>query len=93
VSWHGHFTEHPLDAAQGRAVFDRWRLHSRPRLRRLPPDSVRLVRTLAPPQGRFPDFLNPREATAGFAEGIEAVLSTPCRRRRREIGLLRSAPP
>lgn len=91
--WETVLSANLLGTAQGRAVFDRWRLHSRPRLRRLPPDSVRLVRTLAPPQGRFPDFLNPREATAGLTEGIEAVLSTPRRRLRREIGLLRSAPP
>ncbi|QLH24860.1 winged helix-turn-helix domain-containing protein [Streptomyces sp. Rer75] len=91
--WETVLSANLLGTAQGRAVFDRWRLHTRPRLRRLPPDSVRLVRTLAPPQGRFPDFLNPRESAGGLAEGIEAVLSTPRRRLRREIGLLRSAPP
>ncbi|WP_328995512.1 helix-turn-helix domain-containing protein [Kribbella sp. NBC_01245] len=51
-----------------------------------------LIRTtLAPaaPRGAyFPDFMTPIEGLAGFEAGLEAVLSTPRRRMRRELELV-----
>ncbi|MEH1164463.1 winged helix-turn-helix domain-containing protein [Micromonospora sp. CPCC 205539] len=41
---------------------------------------------LSPPRGYFPDFLTPPDH--GFESGIEAILSTPRRQLRQEIGLL-----
>jgi DNA-binding transcriptional ArsR family regulator len=39
-----------------------------------------------PPKGYFPDLLTPAEAAEGWEAGLEALLSLPRRRLRREIG-------
>jgi DNA-binding transcriptional ArsR family regulator len=44
---------------------------------------------MSPPRGYFPDFLTPFAAADGFGAGLQAVLSTPKSRLRKEIGSLR----
>ncbi|WP_237554931.1 MULTISPECIES: ArsR/SmtB family transcription factor [unclassified Streptomyces] len=51
-----------------------------------------MLRTLAPPIGDFPDFLTPPQASQGLEAGIDAVLSTPRRRLRRELAVLTRLP-
>lgn len=82
-----------LGTAQGRAVFDPWRAQVRAGLSRLQPSQVRVLRTLAPPVGDFPDFLTPAQASEGLEPGIEAVLTTPRGQLRRELEALPGAPP
>lgn len=49
--------------------------------------ALRAVLPLMPARGYFPDFLTPAASLAGgLGEGIDAVLSTPRRRLRTEIG-------
>ncbi|QXE32932.1 winged helix-turn-helix domain-containing protein [Streptomyces sp. GMY02] len=79
-------------AARGRAFFAPWRNQARAELGRLPRWQLRMLRHLAPPVGDFPDFLTPPQASQGVDAGIEAVLSTPRRRLRRELTLLPGAP-
>jgi DNA-binding transcriptional ArsR family regulator len=47
---------------------------------------VDLLLAINPAKGYFPDLLTPAEAAAGMEEGIEALLSLPRARTRREIG-------
>lgn len=49
-------------------------------------DAVRLLRTLVPPRGYFPDFLTPTQARQGLDAGVEAVLSTSRSRLRHDVG-------
>jgi DNA-binding transcriptional ArsR family regulator len=87
-----------LSGKQGRAVFDPWRAHARTELARLPREQLRLLRYLAPPRGPvprrcpFPDFLTPSQASQGLEEGVDAVLSTPRSRLRRELLMLPDTP-
>ncbi len=53
--------------------------------------AVALPFALNPPRGYFPDFLTPSEAAGGFEAGLDAVLGTPKRRLRQEIGRLTGA--
>ncbi|WP_246341414.1 ArsR/SmtB family transcription factor [Streptomyces physcomitrii] len=46
-----------------------------------------------PSRGYFPDFLTPAEASGGLECGIDAVLATPRRRLRTELGLLSARNP
>lgn len=46
---------------------------------------VRLLRTLVPQTGYFPDFLTPAAAAAGLSEGLDAVLATPGDRLRADL--------
>jgi DNA-binding transcriptional ArsR family regulator len=49
---------------------------------------VRVLRVLAPLGPYFPDFLTPPEGTHGLGAGLDALMSTPRRRLRHEMGLL-----
>jgi len=81
-----------LANTQGRAIFDPWRARSRNRLSSVPKPQVRLIRYLAPGAGDFPDFLTPPRAAPDLTAGIEAVLTTPARRLRRDLSVLTTAP-
>lgn len=81
-----------LASRRGAAVFGPWRSEISNRLRRLAPWQARLLKSLVPPIGDFPDFLTPPEGTQGFEAGIDAVLSTSRRRIRKEITALAGAP-
>jgi DNA-binding transcriptional ArsR family regulator len=54
---------------------------------------VALPLALNPPLGYFPDFLTPAEGLRGFETGLDAVLSTPHRRIRREMAAFGTAHP
>lgn len=90
--WETVLSANLLATRQGRAVFGAWRAQARAGLRRLPRHQLYLVRTLAPPWGSFPDFLNPAEAAQGLSEGVRAILSTPRRRLAEEMNVLTEAP-
>ncbi|MGW5127967.1 ArsR/SmtB family transcription factor [Streptomyces sp. NPDC004069] len=90
--WETVLSIHLLGNAHGRAVFDPWRTRVRARLGRTPAWPMRLLRHLAPPVGDFPDFLTPPQASQGMEAGIDAILSTPRRRLRRELQVLPTAP-
>jgi hypothetical protein len=81
-----------LTSTEGRIVFDPWRAQAGDELRRLPETHVRMIRYLAPSAGDFPDFLTPPQAAPDLAAGIEAVLSTPRRRLRRDLAVLGDLP-
>lgn len=49
-------------------------------------DAIRLLRTLIPARGYFPDFLTPGQARRGLDAGVEAVLSTPRSRLQHDVG-------
>lgn len=96
--WEAALSLTMLGSTQGRAVFSPWRAHARTELARLPQEQLRLLRYVAPPRGpvprqcSFPDFLTPPQASQGLEEGIDAVLSTPRRRLRRELEPLPGRP-
>ncbi|RJL35903.1 ArsR/SmtB family transcription factor [Bailinhaonella thermotolerans] len=46
---------------------------------------LKLLLTLTPPVGYFPDFLNPAEAARGLEHGLEAIRSTPVPVLRRDL--------
>ncbi|MGK5522871.1 ArsR/SmtB family transcription factor [Micromonospora sp. URMC 107] len=48
---------------------------------------LRLLLTLNPPRGYFPDFLTPYESVSGFEAGMEAVRNTPVTLLRRDVAL------
>ena len=54
--------------------------------------SLRLLLPLVPARGYFPDFLTPAEGSDGFEAGLDAMLSTPRRQLRAQIGRLTSGP-
>ncbi|MEV6104242.1 winged helix-turn-helix domain-containing protein [Streptomyces sp. NPDC051940] len=85
-----------LGNRDGRVVFDAWRAEARKRLAGLPPWQPRLLRTLAPPVGDFPDFLTPAAASASAAKleaGIDMVLSTPKAGLRADLACLPASSP
>lgn len=47
---------------------------------------LRLLSTLVPPAGAFPDFLTPVDGTGSFEAQLDDVLSTSRRRRRADLG-------
>lgn len=49
-------------------------------------DDLRVLSTLVPPAGAFPDFLTPVDGTGPFEVQLDDVLSTPRRRRHAELG-------
>ncbi|MGN9840998.1 ArsR/SmtB family transcription factor [Nonomuraea sp. H19] len=47
-----------------------------------------VLAALSPSGPYFPDFITPAEGLQGFDAGVEAILSTPRKRLRREMGML-----
>ncbi|MET8159733.1 winged helix-turn-helix domain-containing protein [Sphaerisporangium sp. NPDC005289] len=81
-----------LRSTESRVVLGPWRAQARAALRRLPRAQLRVLHHLAPPVGDFPDFLTPAQASEGLEAGIEAMLSTPRHRLRREVAVLPTVP-
>lgn len=52
-----------------------------------------MLAPLMPRRGYFPDFLTPAAAAGGLEEGVDAVLRTPRRQLKTEVGLLADANP
>ncbi|MEE1812515.1 ArsR/SmtB family transcription factor [Streptomyces sp. BE133] len=85
--WETILSFHRLRDRRGSTVFGKWRTETRPRLN----GEVRLLATVIPPRGYFPDFLTPSQESGepyGIDAGIEALRDTPPRRIRAELALL-----
>ncbi|MFF9348251.1 ArsR/SmtB family transcription factor [Streptomyces sp. NPDC014734] len=85
--WETILSFHRLRDRRGSTVFGKWRTETRPRLNR----DVRVLATVIPPRGYFPDFLTPSQESSepyGIDAGMEAVRDTPARRVRAEVALL-----
>ncbi|MDL4774696.1 MULTISPECIES: helix-turn-helix domain-containing protein [Thermomonosporaceae] len=89
--WETVLSLHMLRARYGTAVFGEWRLRVRAELRRtgLSEPVKELLFPLTPDAAYFPDFMTPAEGLLGLDEGIAAVLDTPARSLRVQIGRLR----
>jgi DNA-binding transcriptional ArsR family regulator len=72
---------HILGDQSGEVIFGPWRRRCRAQARQANharhAERLRVLRTLAPPQGYFPDFLTPAGGSTDLRTGIEAVLRTP----------------
>jgi hypothetical protein len=75
-----------LAPKQAPLVFGEWRARTRETL----PAALRFLLDLTPPRGYSPDFLTPSAGAEGLEPAIDAVLSTPKSRLRRELELLGS---
>lgn len=73
----------------GSVVFGEWRRRT---LAVLPPQA-RALTSLAPPRGYSPDFLTPSAGDGDLESGIDAVVATPRRRIRAELGRLAESCP
>jgi DNA-binding transcriptional ArsR family regulator len=84
--WEVLLSLHLLGKPDGEVVFGQWRRRTIARL--LP--AMRVLFQLAPPSGYSPDFLTPTASSSGVEPGIDAILTTPRQRLRRELALLAS---
>ncbi|GAA1512987.1 winged helix-turn-helix domain-containing protein [Streptomyces albidochromogenes] len=82
--WETVLSFHRLRDRRGAKVFGEWRRESRTRLN----GETRLLASLIPNRGYFPDFLTPREGARGMDTGLEAVRATAPERLRAELALL-----
>ncbi|MGW0559701.1 ArsR/SmtB family transcription factor [Streptomyces sp. NPDC003016] len=94
--WETVLSFHRLRDRRGAKVFGEWRRESRTRLN----GETRLLASVIPNRGYFPDFLTPREGVRGMDAGLEALRATASDRLRAELALLaashrpdRTAPP
>lgn len=88
-SWETVLSLHQLREKRRELVLDSWRRRRCPRGARV----LRMLSPLMPSRGYFPDFLTPAEASGGLECGIDAVLATPRRQLRTELGLLSTRNP
>jgi DNA-binding transcriptional ArsR family regulator len=72
----------------GTPLLGPWRRATLDRLRGPAAECLGLLLTLVPAKGYCPDFLTPADAVDGFDAGIEAIMRTPKRRLRDELGRL-----
>ncbi|MGP3986990.1 helix-turn-helix domain-containing protein [Streptomyces sp. 3N207] len=82
--WESVLSLHRLRDTRRDSVLSGWREG----VQRDGTEPLRRLLPLVPVRGYFPDFLTPAAGTAGFEEGLEAVLATPRTRLRAEIGML-----
>jgi DNA-binding transcriptional ArsR family regulator len=69
---------HMLRGQRGDLLFTHWRRTTTAELRRKGlAGQLRLLSTLTPTMGYFPDFLTPAAARDGLEHGLEAIRSTP----------------
>ncbi|NJP99476.1 winged helix-turn-helix transcriptional regulator [Streptomyces sp. PLAI1-29] len=99
--WETVLSFHRLRDKRSATALGEWRRETRSRLN----GEVRLLASLVPLRGYFPDFLTPPEGISGVEHGLEALRATPPGHLRRDLGLLaaghaapgirgaRSAPP
>jgi DNA-binding transcriptional ArsR family regulator len=88
--WELLFSSFRLREANRPPGLDSWAQHvrtDRTRAARLGP-GARLLSVLAPLGPYIPDFLTPAESKDGLDSGLEAIMSTPRWRLRRELGRL-----
>ncbi|MBP2327818.1 DNA-binding transcriptional ArsR family regulator [Kibdelosporangium banguiense] len=82
--WETVLSLHQLRETRREPVLNEWRRRRCARGARV----LRMLSPLMPSRGYFPDFLTPAEASGGLECGIDAVLATPRRQLRTELGLL-----
>ncbi|MEU8827646.1 ArsR family transcriptional regulator [Streptomyces sp. NPDC048636] len=82
--WETMLSLHSLRQQNQGLVPARWRRSVGPKL----PRSTGLLTALVPTRGYFPDFLTPADPLYDLDEGLDAVLSTPRARLRRDLSLL-----
>ncbi|WP_079148739.1 ArsR/SmtB family transcription factor [Streptomyces agglomeratus] len=82
--WETVLSFHRLRDRRGVKVFGEWRRESRTRLN----GETRILASVIPNRGYFPDFLTPREGIRGMDTGLEAVRATAPERLRAELALL-----
>jgi DNA-binding transcriptional ArsR family regulator len=87
--WESVLSFHRLRDKRAASVFRQWRSETRARLN----GETRLLASLVPPRGYFPDFLTPPEGVLGVEPAIEALRETPARRLHRDLTLLGTARP
>ncbi|NUP23006.1 MAG: winged helix-turn-helix transcriptional regulator [Streptomyces sp.] len=87
--WETVLSLHQLHENRREPLLDAWRR----RRRTCDAGALRMLSPLMPPRGYFPDFLTPAAASGGLECGIDAVLSTPRRQLRTELGLLSISTP
>lgn len=87
--WETVLSLHQLREKRREPVLDGWRRRRCARGAR----ALRMLSPLMPPRGYFPDFLTPAEGSGGLECGIDAVLATPRRQLRTELGLLSARNP
>ncbi|HCA84022.1 MAG TPA: ArsR family transcriptional regulator [Streptomyces sp.] len=87
--WETVLSFHRLRDKRGAAVFGDWRSEARARLNR----ETRLLGSLVPVRGYFPDFLTPPEGVLGMEPAMEALRETPHDRLRCDLGRLAACRP
>ncbi|MDI3404992.1 winged helix-turn-helix domain-containing protein [Streptomyces cavernicola] len=85
--WETVLSMQQLHEQRPEPLLDAWRRRACSRGR----SASRILAPLMPKRGYFPDFLTPAAAAGGLEEGIDAVLSTPRRQLRGEVGMLADA--
>ncbi|MDQ8702924.1 winged helix-turn-helix domain-containing protein [Streptomyces sp. LHD-70] len=85
--WETVLSMQQLHEPRPEPLLDAWRRRACRRGR----SAQRILAPLMPKRGYFPDFLTPAAAAGGLEEGIDAVLSTPRRQLRAEVGMLADA--
>ncbi|MET8678554.1 helix-turn-helix domain-containing protein [Streptomyces sp. NPDC004647] len=82
--WESILSFHRLRDKQGASIYGRWRCETRTRLN----GETRLLASLVPPRGYFPDFLTPPEGVLGVEPAIEALREIPAHRLNRDLSQL-----
>ncbi|MGP3999462.1 helix-turn-helix domain-containing protein [Streptomyces sp. 8N706] len=82
--WESILSFHRLRDKQGPSVYGPWRCEARTRLS----GETRLLASLVPVRGYFPDFLTPPEGVLGVEPAIEALRETPAHRLQHDLSLL-----
>ncbi|MFE0589688.1 ArsR/SmtB family transcription factor [Micromonospora echinospora] len=87
--WELVLSLHLLQQRQADPLVNGWRRAVAARLRQEQDvDRLRLLLTLNPPKGYFPDFLTPYQSVDGFEAGLDAVRATSPELLRRDLATL-----
>lgn len=87
--WESVLSLHLLQARHPDPLISGWRDAVRTDLRQhRSAGGLRLMLTLNPPRGYFPDFLTPASSAQGLEAGLDAIRSTPARMLRRDLTVL-----
>ncbi|WP_433549523.1 ArsR/SmtB family transcription factor [Streptomyces sp. CA-294286] len=88
--WETVLSFHRLRDRRGGRVYGQWRSEARTRLASGGRSGGRrMLASVVPPRGYFPDFLTPAEGVQGWEEGVAAVRATPEERVAEEVGLVK----
>jgi DNA-binding transcriptional ArsR family regulator len=82
--WEVLLSAHVVNQRSGALMYAPWRERVLPGLH----PAARMLLQLTPPRGYSPDFLTPVTGSDNFETGLDAVLSTPRARLRKDISLL-----